>query len=541
VKHAILVCALLAVGCDNKPAGFGVDVEARTNMLPSELRSAIASARLLVSGDESFASDIGDVGKAARSGAFKFRYVPGIHTGTLTIRVDAVDGSGATIAGGTAPPVALSDGKAVDAVLTLAVNGNGVTCQAATDCISGNCVDGVCCDSACDGLCESCNQAGTVGACTAAPMDTDPDNDCAAKVPMPPTSDGGVEDDDGGVSTLPPGVSPDNVQACAGTCNGSGTCSFAPAMTSCGTSYCPQTATVGAFVCDGAGTCGESDSTCTDYTCNNGACRSSCGDDTECQSTDFCNLNINQCVPKHPIGTTCTLGNQCQTGDCYSGVCCNTVCGDPTTQSCNNTGSVGQCQCTGHACPAGVACVLFYKDADNDTYGDANATLTNGNAVAGCTGDATPTGYSANNGDCDDANNLAHPGQTLWFSAPRANGSYDYNCNGLFDKGIPEGVVTCDFCGNDAKGACGFASTTCTNAGDTAGEICVRGKLTTCLPRSYTTIDSFPNPTVTYTGQFGVTVACGASNGNFFICGTCAAAMGTAGPVANGSATQVCH
>ena len=532
-KILVLVAALVLGGCNNTPAGFGVDVEARTNMLSSSVRNSIVTARLLVSGAETFSKDIGNVAKAAQSGAFKFRYVPGVHTGTITIRVDGVDGSGATVAGGTAPPVNLADGKAVDAVLTLAVNGNGVGCMAPTDCISGNCVDGVCCDTACDGVCESCSQTGLVGQCSPAMAGTDPDNDCAAK--LPDVGDGGVNDD-GGMSMVPPMA--DNAGACAGSCDGNRACAFPDNTTNCGSPVCAATASVGTFFCDGTGACNETDTACTDYNCNAGACRTLCGSDADCQPTDFCNLTINKCVPKHDLGTTCTMGDECKSSFCYSGVCCNTTCGD-STQSCNNPGNVGQCQCTGHACPAGVACVLFYKDADNDTYGDANATLTNGNAVAGCTGDAVPPGFSANNTDCDDANNLVHPGQNLWFSTPRSNGSFDYNCNGVFDHGIPEGVVTCNFCGTDSRGACGFVSSTCSTAGQTAGELCALFKLGSCVPRSFTTLDSSTG--TTYTGKFGVTVGCGASNGNFFICGTCPSVGTTAGPVANGSAVQVCH
>jgi MYXO-CTERM domain-containing protein len=57
---------------------------------------------------------------------------------------------------------------------------NGEACTAATQCASGNCVDSVCCNAPCDGACESCDQASSVGACT-----TDPDGT---------TCDGGVCD-----------------------------------------------------------------------------------------------------------------------------------------------------------------------------------------------------------------------------------------------------------------------------------------------------------------------------------------------------------
>jgi len=496
--------------------------------LLSAVRNSIVTARLLVSGAESFNKDIGNVAKAAQSGSFKFRYVPGVHSGSITIRVDGVDGSGATVAGGTAPPVNVVDGKSVDAVLTLAVNGNGVTCMAGTDCISGNCVDGVCCDTACDGVCESCNQPGLVGQCSPAMMGTDPDNDCAAKVAA--NVDGGVSDD-GGMSMVPPMA--DSPGACAGSCNGNRACTFPDNTTSCGTPVCAAAATVGSFFCDGTGACNEKDSACTDYNCNMGACRTMCNADSDCQPSDFCNLNINKCVPRHVLGTSCAMGDECQTGFCYSGVCCNTTCGD-STQSCNNPGSVGQCQCTGHACPAGVACVLFYRDNDKDGFGDATATLTNGKAVAGCVGDTPPTiggiPYRSDNTDCDDADANAFPGQTAFFDTPSAGaGSFDYNCNGNpNEKETVEYTSGCIFCHVDTQFFfCAKPTTTCTTNGDQSALSCGRPK------------GCFGCCNVATQG-LTVSVACGQSHATT-ICGTCTADSGIASTSAGASVTQRCH
>ena len=156
-----------------------------------------------------------------------------------------------------------------------------------------------------------------------------------------------------------------------------------------------------------------------------------------CQPGDFCNLNINQCCQARPRRRLCD-GRRVQVGVCYSGVCCNTTCGD-ATQSCNNTGNVGQCQCTGHACPrASPACCStrtltttpWRRQRDPDQRQRGRRLYRRRPAV--------PVGFSADNTDCDDADNLVHPGQNLWFSTPRSDGSFDYNCNGVFDHGIPE-------------------------------------------------------------------------------------------------------
>lgn len=55
---------------------------------------------------------------------------------------------------------------------------NGETCEAGSDCTSGNCVDGYCCDTACDTICEACDLSGTEGTCTDVTSGNDPDNEC---------------------------------------------------------------------------------------------------------------------------------------------------------------------------------------------------------------------------------------------------------------------------------------------------------------------------------------------------------------------------
>jgi hypothetical protein len=548
-RYAVVAVALFASACVNKPSGFGVDVEARTSMLPSGTRDAIVNARLVVSGAESFAGMIPNAAKAAKSGAMKFRYVPGVRSGTLTIRVDGLDGSGNTLAAGISQAINLVDGKSVDAVFFLATNGNGVPCMIGTDCISNNCVDGVCCDTPCDGICETCNLASQPGLCSPQPMGMDPDNDCAAKVPMQPNDDGGIADEDGGVSMMPPPVG-NNLQACAGVCDGNRMCSFPPSTTSCGDDFCAQPGSVGSFFCDGNGACNEKDTACVDYNCDNGACRTSCGQDSDCQTTDFCNLNINKCVPKHPIGTTCTLGDQCQTGNCYTGVCCNTTCGDPT-QNCNDPSSTpGHCVCTGHPCPAGIACTLFYRDSDADGQGDKTATLTNGKAIAGCVGDATPTGYSTSNTDCDDGDPNAFLGQTAFFSVPSATAhTFDYNCdgNGTTEKGIQEGF-TCGFC--QGGSSCTMVST-CSSTSASAAQYCspfikfavpdpnaITNIILPCFARFYSATDASTGATIT--GAFAGAVPCGMP-ANVYTCGACSAAGNGSPSVFNGTAKQICH
>ncbi len=65
----------------------------------------------------------------------------------------------------------------------------------------------------------------------------------------------------------------------------------------------------------------------------------------------------------------------------------------------------------------------FYLDKDYDGYGDKN------NFVRACW--PPPRGhYITRGGDCDDNNYNINPGQRRFFTYPRKNGSYDYNCDG---------------------------------------------------------------------------------------------------------------
>lgn len=73
----------------------------------------------------------------------------------------------------------------------------------------------------------------------------------------------------------------------------------------------------------------------------------------------------------------------------------------------------------------GFSTRVYYRDADSDTFGDPNVTL------SAC---SQPSGYVINNYDCYDANADAKPGQSYYFSRPRGDGSYDYNCDNSEEK-----------------------------------------------------------------------------------------------------------
>lgn len=76
--------------------------------------------------------------------------------------------------------------------------------------------------------------------------------------------------------------------------------------------------------------------------------------------------------------------------------------------------------------------LVCYRDDDADTYTVGSAT----NVCAGATcGTENATGSwiatASGSADCYDANNLAKPGQTSYFTSNRGDGSFDYDCDSV--------------------------------------------------------------------------------------------------------------
>ncbi len=438
---------------------------------------------------------------------------------------------------------------------------NGTSCTTGTGCASGHCADGVCCDTACNGTCESC-ALDPKGTCSPIAANTDPEHECANVGPAdagttpPKTGDGGTEGGapEGGL-VLPDGGSI-NVAACAGTCNGQRACNYPAKSISCGPTFCQAAAEPTTFHCDGKGGCAVETSTCNDFVCETGVCRTNCASNADCQSTDFCNGN-GQCVPKKGDGIACSLTAECKSGFCVQGpnakVCCNSSCND-TGMQCDVPSKEGSCSCNGLTCAGG--CRLFYVDSDGDHHGDPTGTLANQRAVAGCIGTNTVTGpiagktYYANNDDCDDTDPNVFPGQTAFFDTANPHVGFDYNCsNGSLEKELPEWPgKTCQVCTlyypNPSTPSC-FAEPSCSTqccgraslAGFNCGFLCPNGGGGfECCPA--------PGDPDGSRDGFEQTVACGAQ-APFHVCGTCNAnpTNTSATPVDSiaGNKTQRCH
>lgn len=514
---------------DSAPTTFGVNVTVDATMIAPSQRAKITAAKLTVVKTGSSTAPVvrmpADLPKALQSGTARFHYTPGtdiVAGDTLSFVLDAL--AGTDLVASASASVTLAE-KAKAITLTLSGPGDGgpgdgsagdgsnndgsgkttgTACALDSECGSGFCTDGVCCNERCNDTCVSCNQTGSKGTCKEYAADIDPELECAAKIPVPPAddTDGGETADastdadasgdastdaatdsgatdagatdalvintpDGGFMTMP--------KSCGGACSGARSCKYPGTTTSCGKAFCNSPGAQAAFVCDGNGGCAAAVTACKDYSCDDatGACRTTCSKTEHCLAEDYCSGTTNACTPKKGNSISCSLASECASGNCSGDpgakVCCNTAC-DGQGLSCTEAGHLGQCQCQGVTCAAGVACQVFYADTDHDTYGDSTGTIANGRAKAGCAG-APPAGFVADNTDCDDGNSNAHPSQTMYFGTPRTNGTYDYDCNGTEDKQVPEYPGgSCRFCGPTSD--CSATTTTCTGTTATASFQC---------------------------------------------------------------------
>ena len=235
--------------------------------------------------------------------------------------------------------------------------GNGQTCTANSQCITGSCVDGVCCNTACAGLCSACSAvrkgSGVDGVCGAVSNGNDPDNECATS----------------SASTC----------GTTGTCNGTGACALYASGTACGTATCANDTQL-ANTCNGAGSCLPSTSIpCAPYKCEGNVCATSCTDDTQCAGIYFCGTS-NTCQPDQGNGQTCTANSQCASGSCADGVCCDTAC----------SGSCAACSAVKKGSGVDGTCGTVANGNDPD-----NECATQGAASCGTTGTCNGAGACA--------------------------------------------------------------------------------------------------------------------------------------------------
>jgi hypothetical protein len=195
---------------------------------------------------------------------------------------------------------------------------NGQTCGCAADCQSGFCVDGVCCNSACAEVCKTCIAPNAPGTCSFVAVGSLPR--VASDCPMADAVTCGLD----------------------GTCNGAGACRNHVAGTVCRAGTCDGAAVGGGNVCDGAGRCKAGPETlCAPFDCDPGtnACFVTCQADADC--ADGVKCVAGSCGPKRG-GAVCTKNQDCASGFCSDGVCCNVACNGACV-SCDLLGREGTC------------------------------------------------------------------------------------------------------------------------------------------------------------------------------------------------------
>ena len=378
---------------------------------------------------------------------------------------------------------------------------NGNVCEYAQECLSGFCTDGICCQSQCSGPCVGCQAPD--GNCTSRPENTDPENgcglyqcggsglcrtDCTVQEHCKP--DGGYCE---GGQCLPKklkGQGCANNHECAsghcvdGVCCESkcdGTCRACNAVGSQGdcTSVLnaeDQGTCTGMYICDSIGSCklkngqgcangSECASTfCKDGVCCNSTCAEPCktcnavanpgvcgavtsGDDNpECTGENSCD-NAGSCKKKN--GQSCSNSNECVSGHCKDGACCDLQCQIP----CYNC-STGACspvandddlpECTGNnTCSATSECRL--KNGQSCTLNDDCASTY-------CKTDHDGTGMW-----CAGQNGCVHDG------ALYPSDSFSVSCHDERNRTkCVNGVWTAQGCGADScQGTCGSTMNGC--------------------------------------------------------------------------------
>lgn len=232
----------------------------------------------------------------------------------------------------------------------------GDTCASSADCKKGHCAEGICCESACDGVCSSCDEART--------------------------------GQRRGICALVPTAAPP-IAACGGSaCDGAGNCrrqrgDVCNTETECSSGFC-------------------ADGVCCDTSCE-GLCQSCAasltgGGDGICLATLAYRESADECAGSvtcdgagdcyaGALGTACTQANECLSGFCADGHCCESEC-DGVCRECSTTGACelvadredsgtcddsrgctqapcvctddGSCAATGGSCTAGPQCASGY-------------------------------------------------------------------------------------------------------------------------------------------------------------------------------------
>ena len=85
------IALLLVAGCrsPSEPTSFGLNIRIESGNIDGATRAQIVDAALHVTGDETYDTTL-NVAKYIGDPEVRFRYVPAIRTGTITVAVDGL-------------------------------------------------------------------------------------------------------------------------------------------------------------------------------------------------------------------------------------------------------------------------------------------------------------------------------------------------------------------------------------------------------------------------------------------------------------------
>lgn len=202
---------------------------------------------------------------------------------------------------------------------------SGTACGADGECDSDHCVDGVCCDSGCNGQCEACDVAGSVGKCVAVK---------------------------GGPHAARPACPGAEVDVCArASCDGAArdACKgFTSSSVECRKATCTDGKAVSPATCTGAGACPAVVVTaCGGYACDAAglACRTQCTAASDCVEGFVC--HDARCEPKT---ATCSPDNRKSVLRDGGEKACEPFACDPATGNCFDRCTSSQQCLPGFAC-----------------------------------------------------------------------------------------------------------------------------------------------------------------------------------------------
>ena len=322
----------------------------------------------------------------------------------------------------------------------------GRACSCDSECLTGHCVEGVCCNEACTNGCQTCTAPGAPGICS--PREAGILARTAADCQVASPSTCGFD----------------------GRCDGKGSCRRYTLGVSCGPGTCEGSAVVGASVCDGLGNCLPGPTLiCTPFSCDpqSGGCFDMCNGAAECDSGHSCNASGS--CGTHLTGAACASNNDCASGFCSDGVCCNTACLGACV-TCNVAGRLGTCvpSDAGRPDPHGVCTDQGAASCGHDGTCDGAGGCANYSSGTQCLQPSCVGNHISRAATCDGMGTCTSPG---------IQDCHPFRCVGDACTGSCQTDNDCDTGIACLNGSCGPKPTgaSCAAASECASYNCVDG------------------------------------------------------------------